>query len=196
MTAVFRFRNWLQGDGLMSKRRIRIVILCEDLQHEVFCRRFFLRKGFSYHQLRTIRNPKGKGSGEQFVREHYAKEVRTYRSKSSYQSIALAVVIDADMYSVVQRLNQLDSALTEDSQQNRKQNEKIAIFVPKRNIETWIHFLREKEVDETTVYSKLDKEGDCKQYVDELVDNICPFDLPDNAPESLHTACAELQRIL
>lgn len=180
----------------MSKRRVQMIALCEDLQQEVFLRRFFLRKGFSPHQIRVLRSRKGKGSGEQYVRDHYAKEVRTYRRKSSYLSVALAVVIDADTKSVTNRLNQLNTILTDQSQPIRRKDEKIAIFVPKRNIETWIHYIREKEADETTAYPKLDREGDCKKDVDELLNRVCVRGLPENAPQSLHAAYTELQRIL
>ncbi len=173
-----------------------MIILCEDLQQEVFLRHFLLRKGFSPHQIRVLRSRKGKGSGEQYVREHYAKEVKTYRRKSSYLSVALAVMIDADTNPVRKRLNQLDAILGDDSQQIRQQDEKIAIFVPKRNIETWIYFIRKMEADETTTYPKLDRERDCKQDVDELVDHVCVYGLPENAPQSLHLAYTELQRIL
>ena len=124
------------------------------------------------------------------MREQYPQEVRTYRSKSTYLSTLLAVVIDADTHTVEQRLAQLDTALT------RQDDEKIAIFVPKRNIETWTHYLMGEAVDEETAYSKLAREGQCKPHIKRLVEEICPSGLPEDAPPSLHAACDELQRIL
>jgi hypothetical protein len=57
-------------------------------------------------------------------------------------SIGLVVIIDADKSTLQERLDWLALTLNEDSQENRQANEAIAIFVPKRNIETWIHYLQ------------------------------------------------------
>jgi hypothetical protein len=105
-------------------------------------------------------------------------------------------VIDADTYSVEERINQFDEALENASQPERQPTDKIAIFVPKRNIETWIYFLRDEAVDEQTAYPKLSRESDCKPDVRKLVSQICPTSVPEDAPPSLHSACAELERIL
>ena len=192
-----KIRSLWRGGGSMSRQGMRLVILCEDLQQEVFARPFFFRRGFHRHKIQIIRNSNAKGSAEQFVRTYYAQEVRAYRSKSTYLSRGLVVVIDADTYTVEQRLKQLDSALEATGQPKRQPNEKMAIFVPKRNIETWIHYLMGESVDEASAYSKFSgHERKCKSYVDELVKKICPVGLPEDAPPSLHAACEELQRIL
>lgn len=77
----------------MSRQGMRLVILCEDLQQEVFARQFFFRRGFHRHKIQIIRNSNAKGSAEQFVRTYYPQEVRAYRSKSTYQSRGLMVLI-------------------------------------------------------------------------------------------------------
>jgi hypothetical protein len=175
---------------------MQIVILCEDIQQEVFARHFLLRRGFHDKKITINRNITGKGSGEQYVRTHYAQQVKDYRSKSTYLSRCLVVVIDADKYTIQERLKQLEAALEDDGLPKRQANEKIAIFVPKRNIETWIHYLKGKAVDEETAYPKLSRQGDCKRDIDQLVKKICPAGLPEDAPPSLHAACQELLRIL
>lgn len=180
----------------MTKRTVQLVILCEDLQQEVFARHFFINHGFHPRKIRVQRSPKGQGSGEQYVRQRYPQEVKAYRSRSTYQSVCLAVVIDADTQPVVHRLSELDTALESASQQKRQSEERIALFVPKRNIETWIHYLKGTAVDEITAYPKLAREGDCKAEVRKLTQDICPVGLPQDAPPSLHTACDELQRIM
>jgi len=155
----------------MSKRRVQLVIVCEDLQQEVFARHFFIKRGFNRRTIRIQRPPTGKGSGEQGVRQQYPKEVRTYRRKRHHLTIKLAVVIDADPnFSVQQRQDQLDEALEADGQKIRLPDEQIAIFVPKRNIETWIHYLMGATVDEETTYPKLSHESECKPYVEKLVE--------------------------
>ena len=141
---------------------------------------------------------KGEGSGEQHVRTQYIEEVKHYRRTSSYSPVGthLIVIIDADKHTVEERLSQLDLALVIDGQVKRQAKEKIAIFVPKRNIETWIHYLMGESVDEQKAYPKLARQRQCKPFVKKLVKTICPVGLPKDAPPSLHAACEELQRIL
>ncbi len=181
----------------MTERKAQLIIVCEDTQQEVFARHFFTLRGFHPRKIRVEKNPKGKGAGEQYVRERYPKEVKAYRSKSNHLLVCLAIVIDADTDTVEQRLLKLDLALKNEEMLKRQPDEKIAIFVPKRNIETWIYYLKQKEmVDETVNYPRLDYENECKPYVKSLAREICLIGLPPNAPPSLHIACDELQRIL
>ncbi|AFY48125.1 hypothetical protein Nos7524_2282 [Nostoc sp. PCC 7524] len=177
----------------MSQRRIQIVILCEDRQQEVFARYFLKQRGFTGN-IRTRFCPKG--AGEQFVRESYAAEVKAFRSKN-YISGMLVVLIDADTKNVEDRLKQLNDALIKDLQKSRETDEAIAIFVPKRNIETWIHYLQGETVNEETVYAKFPhNESACKPDVENLADKCRQGSLDANAPPSLQAACGELQRIL
>lgn len=178
----------------MSQRRVQIVILCEDRQQEVFARYFLQKRGFTLDKNVRIETCR-KGAGEQFVRESYPVEVKAFRSRN-YLSGMLVVLIDADTKTVEERLRQLDDALTVDAQKIRQQNEAIAIFIPKRNIETWIHYLQGETVDEQTEYSKfLKNESACKPCVENLV-NQCYQGIDENAPPSLQAACRELQRLL
>ena len=182
----------------MSQRRVQIVILCEDKQQEVFAIHFLQKRGFTLDRnFRTEICPKG--AGEQFVREKYAQEVVEYRRQRNKRSGMLIVLIDADKKTVEERLKQLDDALIENSQQLRQPSEAIAIFVPKRNIETWIHYLQGTNVNEQAEkpYPKFDKnESICKPYVEQLVNQCYQGNLDENAPPSLKAACGELQRIL
>ena len=181
----------------MVNREVRLVILCEDLQQEVFARTFFLRRGFERRKIRSKVNPKGKGSGEQWVRECYPLEVQAYRRKNA-ENVCLAVITDADLtHTVQERLHQLDKVLETSGHEKRQPHERIAIFTPKRNIETWIHYLMTGVTeDEETEYPHFrGNEGRCKSYVEKLVEEICPKGLPEDAPPSLQAACQELQRI-
>ncbi|MTJ10298.1 MULTISPECIES: hypothetical protein [unclassified Anabaena] len=176
----------------MTQRRLQITILCEDKQQEIFARHFLKTRGFTGNIKPKICL---EGAGEQFVRDNYPKEVKAYRSKN-YRSGMLIVLIDADKKTVEERLQQLDDALIENSQQLRQPSEAIAVFVPKRNIETWIHYLQGENIDEEKEYTKLKKQSDCKPYVEQLVNQCYQGNLDDNAPASLKAACGELQRIL
>ncbi|MBD1932052.1 MULTISPECIES: hypothetical protein [Cyanophyceae] len=180
----------------MSQHRVQIVILCEDRQQEVFARYFLKKRGFA-GRFRAEICPPGSQSGEQYVRTQYPAEVKAYRQNKNRVSIGLVVLIDADTDTSQERLNQLAHALSEDSQENRQPDEAIAVFVPKRNIETWIHYLQEEPVNEEDTYSKfLKNEASCKPYVEKLADQCRSQNLPEDAPESLQAACGELQRLL
>lgn len=171
------------------------VVLCEDRQHEVFMRAFLVSRGIPARRIRVEIALEGRGSGEQYVRRKYPEEVKAYRSKCNYLNIALAVMIDADMRRVVDRLNELDASLAKAELDRRQPNERIGIFVPKRNIETWIHYLMGEIVDEDTAYPKLKKQSECKPLVEELAQK-CNQPLEQEAPPSLQAACTELQRIM
>ena len=173
----------------------RVIVLCEDRQHEVFMRTFLVSRGVPTRRIRVRIAPEGRGSGEQYVRTQYPKEVKTYRSKCNHLNIALAVMIDADMKKVIDRLNELDASLTAAALNRRQPDEKIGNFVPKRNIETWIHYLQGETVGEDTSYPKYDKPSACKPLVRNLAKNRT-HPLAQQAPPSLHAACTELQRIM
>ncbi|NET70046.1 MAG: hypothetical protein F6K62_03055 [Sphaerospermopsis sp. SIO1G2] len=179
----------------MIKKRVQIVILCEDKQQEVFAIHFLQKRGFVIDRnIRTEICPKG--AGEQFVRERYTKEVVEYRRQKNKRAGILVVLIDADKKTVAERLKQLNDTLNENSHPPRQPDEAIAIFVPKRNIETWIHYLKGENVDEENEYPKFKKQSECKPEVEQLVNQCYQGNLDDNAPSSLKAACGELQRIL
>ena len=174
--------------------RTRAVILCEDRQQEVFARTFLENCGITPYRVRI--NPYGNGAGEQYVRENYPNEVRTFRSKFPAQpNTCLVVMTDADVLEVAQRLNQLKEALNRSGLPERRPEERIGIFIPKRNIETWIHFLMQEPVNEQDAYRKYEKESSCKPVVADLARNRTN-PLPDDAPPSMRAACDELNRIL
>lgn len=171
-----------------------VIVLCEDRQHEVFMRTFLVNRGVSPHRIRVRLTPGGRGAGEQYVHRQYPGEVKIYRSKRRRLNIALATMIDADTKSVTDRLEELDLSLKTAQMERRREDEQIGIFVPKRNIETWIHYLMGHNVDETTAYPPFKKKGECKPYVKRLAEG-CRQTLDPKAPPSLHAGCIELQRI-
>ena len=181
----------------MSKSRIQIVLLCEDTQQLVFARHFLEKRGFDKRKIIPL-IPSVAQSGEQFVREKYVSEVKKYRQKCNHLAIALVVMTDADNLSVQQRLNQLSSVLKENNLPDRQKEEAIAVFIPKRNIETWIAYLTGENVDEEEKkkYDKLLKESDCKPQAEDLADRCQKQELEENAPFSLKIACQEFQRVL
>jgi len=173
-------------------RNVQTVILCEDRQQEVFVRRFLEQegKGFRVQRIEFVRN--GYGSGEQFVRERFAKELAFYRSRQHRVGQALIVVIDADGRKVKERIRQLDAAAAEGGQERRRADERVAIFVLAWNIETWLAYLSGSDVDESKKnYPRLSRQRECQPLVERLHEMCQQGALRQPLPPSLEAACVE-----
>jgi hypothetical protein len=135
----------------MGKRRVRIVILCEDRAQQHFFKK--LSEQLDHVVLPRIQiAPAGQGSAEQWVRKQYPTEVRAHRQKSA-ELIGLVVGTDGDRFGVDQRKSDLDQALKGADLPLRQDDERIAICVPTWSIETWFAWLCGlSHVDEATKY--------------------------------------------
>jgi hypothetical protein len=80
----------------MTNRRVKIVILCEDSQHEAFTRRFLKGMGWNTREIRVEKSPSGRGAGTQWVIVKFPEELAIYRKRSSQAASALIAMIDAD----------------------------------------------------------------------------------------------------
>jgi hypothetical protein len=109
-------------------------------------------------------------------------------------NIGLVVLTDADIKAVSQRRRELEEVLDIGGQGRREAVERIAIFIPKRNVETWIHYLMGETVNETDVYRKLPLESDCKPFVARAAAKS-EYRLTADVLPSLRAACGELTRI-
>ena len=127
--------------GRMAKRHADIIILCKDRAHANFVRHHLKKRGFNYRQLRFVPRD-GSGSGAQFVLQRYAEEVKAYRSQANHLSLALITVIDADRQEVQHIHHRLEGQLQNANIENRKTGERIALLVPKRNIERGLCIFR------------------------------------------------------
>ena len=171
-----------------------VVVLCEDLQQAVFVRAYLAERGILPERIRVVPLPKA-GAGESFVRREYPNEVRAYRKTARQKTIGLVVMIDADIQTVEERQREMERLLQESGISARQPVERIGVFIPRRNIETWICFLQGQAVDEETAYPKFRRhESVCKPYVKTLAQNYRQ-PLPNHAPPSLRTACREVTRI-
>ena len=95
----------------MVERIASIILLVEDTNQENLLRRYLQRLGHDNRNMRTRKVPNGQGSGEQFVRERYASEVRAIRWRVTRTKACLIAMIDADTGSVADRRQELDRAL-------------------------------------------------------------------------------------
>ncbi len=175
----------------MTTRRVKIVLLCEDSQHEAFTRRFLNGMGWNTRELRVEKSPSARGSAEQWVRERFSIELKVYRQRRQRAASALITMLDADLKSVEDRINEFEEECVSRQTPFRKDDEAVASAVPKRNIETWICYLNGEKVDEQTIYDKLNRERKCKPAVDNLVDLCQSTGLSGDAPASLSAACEE-----
>ena len=167
----------------------KVVLLCEDLQTDVFVRRFLARRNINRRHIVTCPLPDGRQSGEQWVRTRFPEELERIRRR---QRALLVVVIDADGGSTGDRHTELEQQCRAVGVQRRKPEDPVIVVVPRRNIETWFEYLRGRPVDETIAYPRLRRESDCKPLADRLHD-MCQKQqrLDEPAPPSLREVCEE-----
>jgi hypothetical protein len=180
----------------MSAGSVEVVVLCEGRQQEVFIRRFLQKRGRERSQFRAVISPAGRGSGEQWVREHFPQELKAHRSRRARRDNWLLVATDADTRTVQERLQGFVKVCQDADVPFREQNEKVVFVVPRRNIETWFAYLRGETVNESDTYPRHDCENDCRDEVVRL-DDMCRRQRlePVPPPPSLATACDEFRRI-
>jgi hypothetical protein len=82
------------------------------------------------------------------------------------------VATDADAQTVEQRIQSLKNACDNADVPFREQTERIALIIPRRNIETWLAYLRGLDVDEQQEYPKYDHQSRCQGDVEHL-NNMC-----------------------
>jgi hypothetical protein len=172
-------------------------VLAEDRHQQTFVRRYLERLQYSSRQIQLEPLPGDRGSGEQWVRLRYAKNVVAYRSRASSAATALVVVIDADTAPVNRRIEQLRHALAEAGTRPARPNEKIAHLVPKRNIETWILCLNNSDVNETDDHRhEAGIDDQIKPAAEEFFNwsrpNVVP---PVHCVPSLRSAIPEVKRL-
>jgi hypothetical protein len=117
-------------------------------------------------------------------------------------------MIDADEDSVSDKMRSLHKKLDEAAgnlnKDTRLPNEKVAIFVPARNIETWFYYINNnmegQECNENTDYK--DKKMSAEERIElaesatkKLAREICPQGVDRITLPSLRYACTELQQL-
>ncbi len=166
------------------------MVLGEDKRHQNFVRRYLKRRRYG-GEIRLENLPSGRGCGEQWVRENYARAVGAYRARSSKAKTALTVIIDADTNDVSRRVRQLKEAL---GSNERKDGEAIVHLIPKRHIETWILHLIGTPVNEDSDYHN--------EKVDDLIPEAAAnfhewtAQAPANCLPSLRVGIEETKRLI
>jgi hypothetical protein len=184
------------GLATMSARITNVVTLCEGIEDATFLRYFLQLTGrlIEGKPVREVFN-RGSGDGKQFVRQAYPQELQAARIRCHQASFLLVVMTDADTDSVVQRRSTLEEECIKQGVNGKLANEPVAIFIPRRNLETWVSYLEGETVNETDLYHKLDTPSALKQLVAKLVKMCQANVLEPDAPESLELSCVEYARV-
>lgn len=128
----------------MTKSRLRVLVYCEDREHEAFARAF-LRSRFDIHgrRVRVDMAPAGKGAASDWVERQYPGVVHLARAKKSQGKLGFLVIVDGDNVGVAGRKAALDGQV----EGGRDADARIAIWVPTWEIETWVLWLCGERVD-------------------------------------------------
>ena len=142
----------------MMSNRVDIALLCEDESHEQFIKKFLRRKHRSYRRVFPDGYKSGETGGVQpnnaFVLDRAVTEVAVARKVPPKR--ALILVIDGDARGFASRCGEIAANLKAANMFPLNSTECIALVVPCRNIETWIHHFAGEATDETQICSKRD----------------------------------------
>ena len=141
------------------------------------------------HFLPLPTNSQG-GCGEAFVRRHLCDDVVDLRARCG-ENVVLFVVTDADTLSVDQRLEKL----TGDDGTAISSDELLAVWIPKRNIESWIYYFRNGYTDEEKAYSHFSKPSKCQDEARKMSRQLMDNSLNDVGMSSLRFAQSQFNRI-
>ena len=177
---------------MTTRRRVQYLLVCEDQQHETFARRFLKETGLvaNSYQLRVKRSPSARGAADRFVQETYVTELDAGRR--AHVATTLLLLVDGDAMGVTERLRRLDETCRQRGVAVRSAADRVAVFIPTWNIETWLSYLDGQTVDESRKdYPRLARPRDCQRHVSVLADMCRRKELRPPAPESLEAACEE-----
>jgi hypothetical protein len=177
----------------MAERYTQVAVCCEDIQQRCFVYRLLTLKHVDPRRIRFP--PKRSGDAKQFVRNQHVVEVMALRAKPHLAKGVMSM-LDADDSTVEERKAELDKALEAAAQPKRSPDEAIAVLIPRRNIETWVHALQGEKVDEHTRYPRFrGQERECASAAQEFA-RRCPGDMRQEDLPSLQDACEELRAFL
>lgn len=183
----------------MNGGGVQFVLLVEDRQHEAFLRRFLEKRHGVKKRAMRVKNAPNRGSAEQFVRDRFVEELRTYRQRAV--RCALIVMIDGDKCGRQGRLDAFRECCAKGDEKGSvdwlNDRESVIILVPQWNIEAWLAYLDGKTIDESkSDYPRLDRERKCDPMVENLVRMCRNKKLVSPAPNSLVAACEEYSKRL
>lgn len=137
-------------------------VLCEDVQMRTFIQAVLADHDVDPRKIRFSNYPPGMGCGEAFVRRELPREIKILHA-TNYARKVLIVCTDADVFKVDERIRQLENEVKSQGVKWNRSAELVVLWVPKREIETWIHFLKGEQVDEKRSYRHSGRPVRCKK---------------------------------
>ena len=144
----------------------KVVVLCEDIAQEKPIRAWLKLLGYNTkHEVRFLTDPGKSRDGKRndnngFVDTNYIEQVQAQRARVHRMQCALVICRDTDGATACDYLVLFNQRLIDDSSDERQPNESIALLFPASNIETWLVFLANHDVNETDDYKALSRKID------------------------------------
>jgi hypothetical protein len=178
-----------------KKKGVRITVLVEDEALERFACNVLAMFGVDRRKTYVDPYPVGRNA-KQWVAQQYPGKVQLFRRKAGEQ-VALLVGTDADEQTVQQRGNALAAALDQARLPRRADDERIALWIPKWHVETWILALLGQDVNENENYRHAAQGANVSEAAKGFVDRFHSFkqDAASAPLPSLRTAFEETQRL-
>ena len=88
-------------------------------------------RDFAFHPA-----PKGEGSAAQWVIANFQRAMQLARARKHQRRLGVIIVIDGDNEGVARRKQAMFQSVTE-----KREELPVAIWVPTRNIESWVQYL-------------------------------------------------------
>ena len=179
--------------------RVDIVLLCEDRRHEQFVRAFLKGKKrrlarISFPKLYKSHEAGGKKRNNGFVLGEAVEEIDKARKVPPKR--ALILVIDGDKRGYASRNGQIASKLKAEKITALNEKECIALLVPCRNIETWVHHFKGNETDESTDFKSFYKDYNAAPEAQAFADWVSDGNAVEVAElPALNAARDELRRL-
>lgn len=171
--------------------RIRYTILCEGARDYYFARSF-IEKVMGKDKTEFFRSQTipGKGSGEQQVRALFPNELAARRKRPKHENHWLVVLTDGDGLTLQNRRSQLYQELRIKSMEMPRPDEKYAIFIPCRNLESWFEWIKTGCIDEIRDYKNKHRQAKATEF-GKMFFEKCQKSDKSNYPESLDDACRQ-----
>lgn len=138
----------------MKSQKLRLRVLCEDALQRGFVERLADRWEIGPRQRDINAAPAARGSGAQYVLDHYVELVNLWRSQRHDENVGALVMIDGDEKGIQRRQQELAAKLREAGKPALDPGDpRFVIIVPCWHIETWIAWLcGHRPIDEQTRY--------------------------------------------
>jgi hypothetical protein len=181
---------------LTSDPRLRVEVLCKDSEHEAFARSLFKRWfGIDRRRFRVAKAPKGKGAASQWVASQFPELARRARATRHQAKLGFLAIVDGDSAGAAARKAGFLSRAP------RSSDDRVAIWAPTWEVETWVLWLSEckvggQDVDESRSFKTELPPEELRSLLDAAVDkwNEPRSDEASRMP-SIADARSELQRI-